>query len=192
MSVQVLPGIDRLALSKSTKIAGLRVAFPREGVAYDDGLWLGLRFRVEGGLYDVFNRDVWQSAYAVHDNAMRFTYRVKVLRSGIVPRAVAGPLKCVRKATLYWTRNPDLTDDASNAIWAMVVDEEKVPHLFDSEAALKGFLFSFERKLLVPAGSLRRGEADLMVRVEGKWGRHSYIEKGQTSATSEPFRVKVS
>ena len=121
----------------------------------------------------------------------RIRYWLKVTKRGtLFSSQVAEPPKYVRKAILYWTRNPDLTNNVTNRIWAMVVDEEGIPHVYDSERNLKDALFTFDRRILAPSPALADGD-EVRVEVKVKWGRHSFIEKGEASSTSEPLVVKT-
>ncbi len=181
---------DREELSRSTSVHDLTVSQTSGEIPPEAGLQLRISFRLSGGLVDVFSRGTWQEAYEVHDTTLRLLYWIKVKRRGILSSQVADPAKYLKKASLYWTRNPDLTDNMTNRIWAMVVDEEKIPHFFDSEEKLKECLFIFDRRIMVPASALHRGSEELAVEVKVKWGRHSYIEKGHTTVTSPPFKAK--
>ena len=183
-------GRDRGELSRSTSVRDLAASQTSGGIPSEAGVQLRVRFRLSGGLVDVFSRGTWQEAYEVHDTTLRLLYWIKVKRKGILSTQVADPAKYLKKAALYWTRNPDLTDNVTNRIWAMVVDEEKIPHFFDLEEKLKDCLFTFDRRILVPASALHSGSDELAVEVKVRWGRHSYIEKGHTTATSQPLKVK--
>ena len=182
---------DRRGLSKNTSVGALSAEQTTGEVPLEAGVQLRVRFRLEGGLVEAFSRGAWQTAYEVHDTSLRLLYWVTVKKKGAVLKAqLAEPAKFLKKATLYWTRNPDLTDNVTNRIWAMVIDEEKVPHFFDSEPKLKEFLFTFDRRVLVPAVAVSGTSRGLEVEVKVKWGRHSFIEKGHASATSASLTIR--
>jgi hypothetical protein len=186
--MQAVSQSQKRVLSKSTRIRSLEVGQTSGEVTADQGAQLRIRFKLVGGLVDAFSRDVWQTAYDVHDTSLRLLYRVKVMRKGgLLGSQVAEPARYLKKATLYWTRNPDLTDNITNRIWVMVIDEEKVPHVFDTEKDVRESLFSFDRRLLVPATALPKKGEKVVVEVKMKWGRHSFIEKGTTTSVSAPF-----
>ncbi len=180
-------------LSEATRVTVIEAAPTSGEVSPDQGTQVRVRFGLEGGLVEAFNRATWQEAYELHDTSLRLSYRIGIRRKGaLLSSSVGEPVRYVKKASLYWTRNPDLTDNVTNRIWAMVVDEEKVPHVFDSEEELKEFLFTFERRVLVPADVARRVSGQVVAEVAVKWGRHSFVEKGLAKATSLPFALKKS
>jgi len=179
------------SLSRSTGIDAVIVTQTSGEVAADQGAQFRVRFSLRGGLVDTFNRATWQQAYDVHDTSLRLLYWITMKKKGAFRSSAIGePSKFLKKATLYWTRNPDLTDNVTNRIWAMVVSEEKVPHIFDSERELRDYLFTFDRRILVPAAAISRVSGPLVAEVRLKWGRHSFIEKGHVVATSDPFELK--
>ncbi|HVP24067.1 MAG TPA: hypothetical protein VMS77_09180 [Conexivisphaerales archaeon] len=181
---------DGRELSRRTSLGPVYVSQTTGEVQPEQGVQLKVKFRLQGGLVDAFSRATWQTAYEAHDTSLRLLYWLAVKKKGGLRRGnVAGPAKHLKKATLYWTRNPDLTDNATNRIWAMVIDEEKVPHVFDSEEKVKEALFSFERRILVPASLMSQAD-EVRVEVKLKWGRHSFIEKGHVSAVSDRLAIK--
>ena len=178
-------------LSKGTVVEALRVTQTKGEVPAEEGVQLRVQFELQGGLVDAFSRDAWQAAYELHDTSLRLLYWLAVRKKGSLLRSqVAEPAKYLRKATLYWTRNPDLTDNVTNRIWAMVIDEEKVPHVFDTEKELKESLFKFDRRVLLTAASLPGKGDKIVVEVKVKWGRHSFIEKGIARAASDPVSLE--
>jgi hypothetical protein len=181
----------RRELSGRTFLKSITVTQTSGEVTAEQGAQVRVQFELGGGLVDAFNRATWQEAYDLHDTSLRLLYWITIKRKGrLTGSKLAEPAKFLKKATLYWTRNPDLTDNVTNRIWAMVVDEDKIPHIFDSERKLREYLFRFDRRLLIPASSLDKAPAPLVAAIRLKWGRHSFIEKGEATGTSAPFTLK--
>src|SRR5215510_7081812 len=79
-------------------------------------LTLSLSFKVDGAIREVFSQKNWERAYNKHDNGFRMTIEVD-LKSG---RKILVPIKFVRKAALFWTRNPKIP----HRIWVSVVKDD--------------------------------------------------------------------
>ncbi|MEM3185553.1 MAG: hypothetical protein QXQ39_02575 [Conexivisphaerales archaeon] len=187
------PSSEAVAIAKNTRLTAIHVIPSSNDISADQSLDVKVRFAIAGGLYEVYNRDTWQNAYAKHDTMLRIIYKVGLYRktTGLLSRTIVRPIKFVRKGKLYWTRNPDLTDNTENRIWSFVVDEEGLPRIFDKEIDVKNALFSFERILTVPAESLRTGKNSILARVSAEWYRHTYIGKGNLHGTSKPVDIIV-
>lgn len=187
------PTSEARELGRTTKIEGLTCIASTNRARRDQAVEIKVKFQIRGGLYEVFNRSTWQQAYESHDTLLRLMFRIGLYRrtSGFVSSAVVKPVKFVRKGKLYWTRNPDLTDNVTNRIWAFIVTEDGAPKIFDSERDLRDSLFDIERIFSIPSASLKPGKNTYFARAWLKWGRHTYIEKGSTSAKSEPTLINV-
>jgi hypothetical protein len=187
------PTSEAKELGRSTRIENFVCIPSRPNLGKDQPLDVKVRFDIRGGLYEVFNRETWQHAYEKHDTLLRLMFRIGVYRksTGFISTAVIKPIKFVRKGKLYWTRNPDLTDNVTNRIWAFMVTEDGAPKIFDSERDLRDTLFGIERLFTISQDHLKPGRNVFFAKAWLKWGRHTYIEKGSTSGSSRPFEVTV-
>ena len=88
----------------------------QESVSPDHPLTLSLSFKIEGSIRDAFSQRNWERAYNKHDNGFRMKIEVD-LKSG---RKSILPISLVRKASLFWTRNPKIP----YRIWVSVVKDE--------------------------------------------------------------------
>jgi hypothetical protein len=186
------PTDEARAAARDTHISELKATPSVESSHSDQRVDVRVKFKIRGGLYQAFNRDTWQTAWPKHDTMLRLLIWVGIYRKKAgVSRAVIKPIKFVRKGKLYWTRNPDLTDNLKNRVWAFVVNEDGRPRIFDSERDIKDALFNFDRGITLPPESLKSGRNTFHVKVKLKWGRHTFVEKGQVSEVSEPFSIQV-
>jgi hypothetical protein len=160
----------------------------REYSAKDD-VKLVAGFRIVGGLREAFHPDVWTVSWEDFDKILRLTIKMAVrAKGGVRSRKVAEIKKAVRRASFYWSRDPDLP----YRIWAMIVPETGgapiIPHSVEDA---KSKMLDVEKEFSVPASSLGAGKHRLVADVSGKWGRRSFIEKGQVSAKSRPLVIEI-
>jgi hypothetical protein len=173
----------------ATKLDGLQLQPEQRECSVDDTLVLNLGFRVVGGAREAFNPDVWTVAWEDFDKTLRLTARTTILAArNPFARRLAEPQKEVRKASFYWSRDPDLP----YRIWPLIVPEDggapKIP--LNVEDA-KTQMFDFVKRFELPGSSLGRGSHSIAASVAVKWGRHSYIEKGQVEGRSRPVVVRI-
>ena len=150
---------------------------------------VNVSFRVVGGLREAFHPDVWTVAWEDFDKILRFTISVTLKAQGAVSsRKLAEVKKEVRKASFYWSRDPDLP----YRIWAMVVPEDGgPPKIPKSVEEAKSKMLDVEKGFSFPASVLGPGTHKLVAEATGKWGRRSFIEKGEVASKSAPLVVLV-
>ena len=172
-----------------TKIEDVQLLPEKKEYLRDDPVALNLGFRVVGGLREAFNPDVWTVAWEDFDKTLRLTARTEIVTyRGPFEKKLGEPRKEVRKASLYWSRDPDLP----YRIWPLVIPEDggplKIP--LNVEDA-KSKMFDFVKRFNLPAGSLRGGSHSLSAVTSVQWGRRSYIEKGKAVGRAKPVVVKI-
>jgi hypothetical protein len=148
-----------------------------------------LGFRIVGGLREAFHPDVWTVAWEDFDKILRLSFRMSIgVQSGIRTRRVAEIKKEVRKASFYWSRDPDLP----YRIWAMIIPEDggppKIPtNVEDAKKKMLDVMKTFE----IQASALGPGSHKLVGEIHAGWGRRSFIEKGSVSSKTKPVVVEV-
>ena len=96
----------------------------RKSYGLGETVMVNFSFKILGGLRESFHPDVWTVAWEDYDKILRLTYRAGVgTRRGPLLRNLAETKKAVRKASFYWSRDPDLP----YRIWAMIVPEDGGP-----------------------------------------------------------------
>ncbi|HYC11925.1 MAG TPA: hypothetical protein VEC02_04610 [Nitrososphaerales archaeon] len=173
----------------ATRAAGVELMTDRMSYARGDTVKVSLRFRIVGGLREAFHPDIWTVSWEDFDKILRLTIRMSVgVKRGLLTRKLAEVKKEVRKASFYWSRDPDLP----YRIWAMIVPEDGGPPRIPSsvEDAQKEML-DVAKTFELPASDLGRGRHALVGEVYARWGRRSFIEKGEVSSKSRPLVVSV-
>lgn len=173
----------------ATWISGLQLTVSKPGLRLDEPVTLSFSYRVLGKLRATFTQETWERAYEQHDNYWRVTYRIELLRrvAGAFRRRLMEPLPIVRRATLYWSRNPDLP----HRIWAMIINEDRVPSLPKSEQEAQAAFFDVTKSVDLLGSDLGRGAHTLAVKVRAKWGKHIIIDPGACEAQSPPTELRV-
>ncbi len=173
----------------ATKIDRVSVSADKRFYAEDQTVKVNIRFRIVGGLREAFHPDVWTTAWEDFDKKLPLTLKLSLnLRGNLRSRKLAGIKKEVRRASFYWSRDPDLP----YRIWAMIIPEDggppKIPRNVEDA---KSKMLDVEKEFSVPASSLGVGRHRLVAEVKGKWGRRSFIEKGEVSSRSKPLVVEI-
>jgi len=172
-----------------TKLIQLHLVADKKSYSISETIRISSSFKIAGGLREAFHPDVWTVAWEDFDKILRLTFKT-VLRSQEVVRSrkLGDTKKQVRKASFYWSRDPDLP----YRIWAMIVPEDGGPPLIPrSVEDAKSKMLDVEREFQIPASTLGAGSHKLIAHVNAKWGRRSFIEKGEVSSKSKPLVVQI-
>lgn len=172
-----------------TKIGSAEISTEKRVYSPDETITVNLAYNVRGGLREAFHPDVWTVAWEDFDKILRLTTKESVgVRRGLVTRKVAENKKNVRRASFYWSRDPDLP----YRIWAMIMPEDGGPPIIPhSVEDAKSKMLDVGRTFQIPAASLGRGRHALVGDVSAKWGRRSFIEKGSVSKKSKPVVIQI-
>jgi hypothetical protein len=173
----------------ATRVSSVQLLTDKKSYSNSDPIHLHASFRIVGGLREAFHPDVWTVAWEDFDKILRLTIRMTIkAEGGLRSRKVAEVKKAVRRASFYWSRDPDLP----YRIWAMIVPETGgapiIPHSVEDA---KAKMLDVEKEFNIPGSSLGLGKHKLVADVAGKWGRRSFIEKGQASARSKPLVIEI-
>jgi len=172
-----------------TRIGGVELMTDKKSYSRDEAIKAAIAFRIVGGLREAFHPDVWTVSWEDFDKILRLTFALSVkVQRGPVARKLAEAKKEVRKASFYWSRDPDLP----YRIWAMIIPEDggppKIPTgVEDAKRKMLDVSKSFE----VPASRLGQGRHKLICEVHAKWGRRSFIEKGSIQSRSRPVIIEI-
>ena len=172
-----------------TRVNRVELVTDKRKYSPDEVITASLGFRVVGGLREAFHPDVWTVSWEDFDKILRLTFRMSLgVQSGLRRRKLAEIKKNVRKASFYWSRDPDLP----YRIWAMIIPEDggppKLPaNVEDAKKKMLDVIKTFE----VPASELGKGKHRLVGDVHARWGRRSFIEKGSVSGTSKPVAIEI-
>jgi hypothetical protein len=161
-------------------IANAILSKSHESVSPDHPLTLSLSFKVEGSIRQDFSQRSWERAYNKHDNGFRMTIEVD-LKSG---RGTIVPIKFVRKASLFWTRNPKIP----YRIWVSIVKDD-TPHYPLSEEEARSLLFDVNKVIELSGSHLDSGIHKLYTDIKVSWGKHQYTQPTEIKGRSNDIEL---
>jgi hypothetical protein len=161
-------------------IASATLARSHENLKPANPVTLSLSFRVEGSIREAFSQRNWERAYNKHDNIFRMTIEVD-LKSG---RRTILSIKFVRKASLFWTRNPKLT----YRIWVSIVKDDTPSYPLSEEEA-RSLLFDVNKTIELTGDHLDSGTHKLYADIRVLWGKHQYTEPAEIKGRSNDIKL---
>jgi hypothetical protein len=155
----------------------------------DENLAISVNFKINGGIRRNFVRKLWEAAYDEHDLGLRIIYWVTLLkqRSKPLPGMEVRKDKFVRRASFFWTRNPELP----YRVWATIATEFETILYPKTEEEAQGMLFNVTRNFEIPAKSLGQGEHSLEAKIRVKWGKHIFTESGAVSGKTGTMKTRI-
>lgn len=161
--------IDSATLAKS-----------QESVRPDQPLTLSLSFRIQGSIREAFSQKNWERAYNKHDKA--FLVKIEIdLKSG---RRRIALIKLVRKAALFWTRNPKIP----YRIWVSIVKDD-TPFYPLTEEEAKSLLFDVNKVIELKGSDLNSGTHKLYTDIKVSWGKHVYTQPNEIKGRSNDIEL---
>ena len=156
------------------------IAKSQESVRPDQPLTLSLSFRIQGSIREAFSQKNWERAYNKHDNG--FIMKIEIdLKSG---RRRIALIKLVRKAALFWTRNPKIP----YRIWVSVVKDDTPLYPLTEEEA-KSLLFDVNKVIELRGSDLDSGTHKLYADIKVSWGKHVYTEPNEIKGRSNHIEL---
>jgi len=152
----------------------------QDRVRRGETLTLSIGFKISGTIREVFDQKNWERAYNKHDNVFRMNFEID-LKSGRKNIVVA---KFVRKAPLFWTRNPKI----AYRIWVSVVKDDMPFYPLSVEEA-KAQLFDVNKIIELDYSKLQKGVHKLHADIKVRWGRHNYTEPVEINGKSNCVEV---
>ena len=161
-------------------IAGATLEKSQDSVKSGQPLTLSLSFRIEGAIREAFTQKNWERAYNKHDNGFRMTIEVDI-KSG---RKTVLPIKFVRKAALFWTRNPKIPF----RIWVSIVKDD-APFYPLAEGEARTLLFDVNKVIELSGSDLDSGTQKLYADIRVSWGKHDYSEPTEIRGRSNEIEL---
>ena len=161
-------------------IAGATLEKSQDSVKSGQPLTLSLSFRIEGAIREAFTQKNWERAYNKHDNGFRMTIEVDI-KSG---RKTVMPVKFVRKAALFWTRNPKI----QFRIWVSIVKND-APFYPLAEEEARTLLFDVNKVIELSGSDLDSGTQKLYAEIRVSWGKHDYSEPTEIRGRSNEIEL---
>jgi hypothetical protein len=161
--------IDSATLAKS-----------QESVRPDQPLTLSLSLRIQGSIREAFSQKNWERAYNKHDKG--FIMKIEIdLKSG---RRRIALIKLVRKAALFWTRNPKIP----YRIWVSIVKDD-TPFYPLTEEEAKSLLFDVNKVIELKGSDLNSGTHKLYTDIKVSWGKHAYTQANEIKGRSNDIEL---
>jgi hypothetical protein len=89
------------------------------------------------------------------------------------------PIRFVRKAALFWTRNPKIP----YRVWISIVKDDTPFYPLEIEEA-KSTLFDVNKVIELSGNDLDSGTHKLYAEIRVSWGKHEYTEPAEIKAKS--------
>lgn len=147
------------------KIENVRLTSLRTGLNSDKRVTFRIAFTIGGKIREVFDQKSWERAYNLHDNLFRIKIDID-LKSGSRNLAHTGSL---RKASLFWTRNPKLP----YRIWILIIKDDTTFYPSSIEEA-RSLLFDVEKDISLNVSQIDVGKQDVHAHIRVWWGKHQY------------------
>lgn len=158
-------------------------------IRIDEPLRLDLRFKVDGHIRNALNQENWTNAYNKHDTTFMIKYTIRIQTGSVKKHDVVEPVRFVRKASFYWSRNPKLPPPPpKKKIWAMIVIDD-TPNLPDSVEDAKSLLLDVNRSVELVGSNIGKGKHKLFAYVTASWGKHLYAEQTEIGAKSNEVEI---
>jgi len=161
-------------------ISDTKLSTSHDNIRSNEILTLSLGFNLDGLIRKIFSQKNWERAYDKHDNGFRLTVLLEVRIGG---KAV-DKIKFVRKAVLFWTRNPKL----SFRVWISIIKDEIPFYPLTIEEA-KSLLFDVNKTIELDSNKLGMGENQIQIFIKVNWGKHLYTEPTEVQAETKSVTV---
>ena len=161
-----------------------------EKFGLNDNVLLNVKFSVSGSLRQAFTEKNWEKAYNKHDNSFKLKYGVKLYTGGLRKKDLGKPLDSYKKAALFWTRNPKLTQMAEKKVWVQI-SQNFEPFIPKNQAEAQQMLLDFDEKIQFNANELGIGKHKIGAEVYVSWLKHDYTESFDEKVHSKEIEIEV-
>ena len=141
-----------------------------------------MNFTINGFIREIFTQNNWEKAYNKHDNIFRVVIKLEIKNNGHIIES----RKLLRKAILFWTRNPKI----DHRIWITIVKDETPYYPLEEEEA-KNLLFNFQKEIEIESSKLKDGKNKIVAKVNISWGKHEYIEKEEITKETNTEEIEI-
>ncbi len=176
--------------TEKTFIANVELEKSNDKFGADENVTINVKFAVMGVFREAFNEKTWESAYNKHDNSFKLKYGVRLYTGGLRKREIGKPIDTYRKAALFWTRNPKLTQMAEKKIWVQIAKNFE-PFIPKNQAEAQEMLLNFNEKIEFKASELGSGKHKIGAEVFVSWLEHDYTEPFNEKAHSKEIEINI-
>ncbi|HSA73365.1 MAG TPA: hypothetical protein VLD84_05355 [Nitrososphaeraceae archaeon] len=165
---------------QTSSISDIKIGSSHDSIRSDEILTLSLSFSIDGLIRENFSQKNWERAYDKHDNGFRLTISLDLK----VGRNTVDKAKIVRKAVLFWTRNPKLP----YRVWVSIIKDETPHYPLTIEEAIS-LLFDVTKTIDLDSNKLKEGENEIKVSINVSWGKHLYTDPVELHGETKVVKV---
>ena len=165
---------------QTSSISDIKIGSSHDSIRSDEILTLSLSFSIDGLIRENFSQKNWERAYDKHDNGFRLTISLDLK----VGRNTVDKAKIVRKAVLFWTRNPKLP----YRVWVSIIKDESPHYPLTIEEAIS-LLFDVTKTIDLDSNKLKEGENEIKVSINVSWGKHLYTDPVELHGETKVVKV---
>ena len=168
------------------KIENAELSAPRTELKPKEEIPLRIVFKIEGEVRRVFDQRSWERAYNLHDNL----FRIKIDIDLKSERKTLAHMTSLHKASLFWTRNPNLP----YRIWIFIIKDDTTFYPSSVEEA-RSILFDVEdveKELLVNPSQFGVDVKEIYAQIKVWWGKHNYTPSCELNAKTNKVSLQLS
>jgi hypothetical protein len=149
---------------------------------HGDQMRFRIIFNIEGEVRRAFDQRSWERAYNLHDNLFRIKIDIE-LKSN---RKTLAHLSSFHKASLFWTRNPNLP----YRIWIFIIKDDATFYPSDVEEA-RSLLFDVEKELIINTSQFDTNIHEVYAQIRVWWGKHNYTPSCELKAKTNKLSLRI-
>lgn len=176
--------------SEKSSIGEVSVEKAADKFSVDDNVTVNVKFSVVGGLREAFNEKNWERAYNKHDNVFKLKYGIKLYSGGLRKHELGAPVDTYKKAALFWTRNPKLTQMAEKKVWVQI-SKNFEPHIPMNQSEAQQLLLDFDEKIQFKGSELGAGKHKIGAEVYVSWFKHDYTDAVDAKSSSKEIEIEI-
>jgi len=176
--------------TEKTFIADVELEKSNDKFGIDENVTINVKFNIMGAFREAFNEKNWERAYNKHDNSFKIKYGVRLYTGGLRKREIGKPVDTYRKAALFWTRNPKLTQIAEKKIWVQIAKNFE-PFIPKNQAEAQEILLNFNEKIEFKASDLAIGKHKIGAEIFVSWLKHDYTEPFSEKTHSKEIEIEI-
>jgi hypothetical protein len=139
-------------------------------------------FSIDGEVRRAFDQRSWERAYNLHDNLFRIKIDIE-LKSN---RKKLAHLSSLHKASLFWTRNPNLP----YRIWIFIIKDDATFYPSNVEEA-RSLLFDVEKELIIDSSQFDTNVKEVYAQIRIWWGKHNYTPSCELRAKTNKLSLRI-
>jgi len=145
-----------------------------------DSLIFKVSANLNGEIKNVLKPESWFNAYYKGDRYFFIRYYIEIKEKRFIFNKNLLKDKIVRKAIIYWSRNPKIEDiywETYERIWLTIVTEDKMFYLpKDLEEVYSKLLF-LNKSYKIKKDNIEKGNHTVYTVIKAKWSNYTFIKK---------------